>query len=667
MVWFSTLMRATFGRLILGLALIFGASAVLLMSDLSSRTSVGPGGRLPHVSILQHASQAVLDEGVRGMLQGLAEAGFIGEKTIMIRRYSAEGDAGTSNTIARQMANGDDDLLLTVSTPSLQAVANANRSPQKPHVFGLVADPASTGVGISKSDPLDHPAWLAGYGTLQPVGEAIHLARAMRPDLKRIGTVYNSSEANSEAQLAIARRVCKEMGIDLVESTVDNSSGVGEATAALCSKGVEAVFMPGDVTVLVAAEGLISAAKKAGVPVFTVTPPNAKKGALFDLGADYYQVGRHTGLLAAEILRGRDPSTVGIVNFLPESLVVNEGAIANYSAKGWSLPEAIRARAQTIIGPDGVAISKATPPPVMALPKPANLQVICLSESLPVEETLAGLKKGMAASPLKEGVDYTLRVRNAQGDIAALNGLVDAAMGEKNSIIVPLSTPALQAVAKKVKDRPVIFGMVANPMAAGAVKSYEDHPANMTGVTVIAPAGPFLDLIQKHYPQIKRIGTLYCPAEANSVDLFQMLQSEASKRGFTVESVAVATPGELADAAMSLASKPIDAILQISDNLSSGGFSAITRAARQVKKPLFSLNSTTIPLGSAVVMGRDYEVCGEATASLILKVLQGESPAGIPIQVAPRITASASLPNAKALNMEIPKALLGEMDNVMEK
>ena len=192
-------MRATFSRLILGLVLIFGASAVLLMSDLSSRVSGGKGAGLPKVSILQHASQAVLDEGARGMIQGLAEGGFVEGKSVVIRRYSAEGDAGTSNTIARQMANGDDDLLLTVSTPSLQAVANANRTSQKPHVFGLVSNPAATGVGISKDNPLEHPAWLAGYGTLQPVEEAIRLAREMNPDLKRIGTVYNSSEANSEA------------------------------------------------------------------------------------------------------------------------------------------------------------------------------------------------------------------------------------------------------------------------------------------------------------------------------------------------------------------------------------------------------------------------------------------------------------------------------------
>lgn len=659
-------MGAIFRRLILGMALILGASAVLLLSDLGSRTSRETGGRIASVSILQHASQPVLDDGARGMIQGLAEKGFVEGKSVRIRRYNAEGDAATANTIARQMANSDEDLLLTISTPSLQAVANANRSTRRKHVFGLVSDPAATGTGISRTNPLDHPAWLAGYGTLQPVEQAIRLAREMKPDLKRLGTVYNASEANSEAQLALARKACGDLGIELVETTVDNSSGVGEATGALCARGVEAIFLPGDVTVLVAVDAVISAAGKNGVPVFTVTPPNVKKGAIFDLGADYYQVGRHAGLLAGEILGGRDPASVEIRNFLPESLGINEQAIAGYASKGWSLPESIRSRAQMIIGRDGATTSKAAPTPVPVTTRPANLQVICFSESLPVEETLAGLRRGMAGWPLKEGVDYSVRVRNAQGDIAALNGLVDAAVAEKPAILIPLSTPALQAVAKKGAASPVVFGMVANPMAAGAVKSYEDHPANLTGVTVLAPAGPFLDLIAKYFPQVRRIGTLYCPAEANSVDLFHMLQTEAARRNIAVEAVAVATPGELADAAMSLASKPIDAILQISDNLSSGGFTAITRAARQAKKPLFSLNSTTIPLGAAVVMGRDYEACGEAVAALALRVLQGESPAGIPVQPAPRITTAASIPNARALNMTLPPALLGEMDKVVE-
>ena len=126
-------MTATFRRLILGLALILGASVVLLISDLGSR-SAGDNGKVLRVSILQHASQAVLDEGARGIIEGMAEGGFVRGKNLSIQRFNAEGDAGTSNTIARQMANSTDDLIITISTPSLQAVANANRSTKKHHV-----------------------------------------------------------------------------------------------------------------------------------------------------------------------------------------------------------------------------------------------------------------------------------------------------------------------------------------------------------------------------------------------------------------------------------------------------------------------------------------------------------------------------------------------------
>jgi len=63
-------------------------------------------------------------------------------------------------------------LILTASTLSLQAVAGANRAGHTKHVFGLVLDPFSAGVGISREDPLNHPKHLVGYGSMQPVAEA---------------------------------------------------------------------------------------------------------------------------------------------------------------------------------------------------------------------------------------------------------------------------------------------------------------------------------------------------------------------------------------------------------------------------------------------------------------------------------------------------------------
>lgn len=654
-------------RLALGLVLIAAASAVLLQSDLGSRhrdvanKNASPDQRVVKVALLQHTPQSILDEGCAGMIAGLAERGWTDGKNMQLRRFNAEGDNTVGQAIAREMVNAGNDLLLTVTTPSLLAVANANRNAQIPHVFGLVADPASTGLGFSRDNPLEHPAWMAGYGTMQPVKRAFELARQIKPSLKSVGVAWNTSEANAEAQMKIARKVCADMGIALSEINVESSAAVGEAAAALQARGVEAIWVCGDTTVMTAIDTLIAAARKGRIPVFTVLPPNVQRGALFDIGADYHEVGRLTGLLAGDVLNGRSPATIPVENVMPEVFTVNLQAAAE---AGWTVPPELVAKAQTVIESDGQtrASTAATPRPTPAPnPNPTGkkwkIAVVLFSESPPAEETLEGMQDEWKKSKLVAGKDYEISVRCAQGDIAALSGLFDAALTDRADIVVPLSTPSLQAAVKKVKNTPIVFSLVANPMAAGAGKSYTDHLPNLTGVAVMGPAADMLNLIATHYPQYKRLGTLFCPAEANSVALKEALEKLAAEKGFTLDCVAANSAGELPDAALSLMARPIDAVMQISDNLSSAGFTAITKAARQAKKPLISLNSTTVPLGAAVAMGRDYHHAGEVTVQMIERVIAGEDPARIPIVLPPDVVLTVSPENAAATGMTIPEAL----------
>ncbi len=665
-------MWETIRRLSLGLVLIAAASALLLVSDLASRAktdgvSARPGEKTVRVALLQHASQSILDQGREGMLAGLSERGWVTGKNLEVKRYNAEGDMPVAQAIAREMANGGHDLLLTISTPSLQAVANANRSSKIPHVFALVTDPKAAGVGVTA--PREHPPWLAGFGTMQPVAKAFETARMMNPQLRSVGIVWNAAEANSEAQVKLARKVCQDLGITLSEATVENSAGVGEAAASLTARGVEAIWVNGDVTVITAIDAVIAAANKAGIPVFTVIPPNVKRGALFDLGADYREVGRLAGVLAGEILNGKDPADVAIENVMPEIQTVNLQT-AKRLKPAWSVPQSLIDRSQVVIDEDGTEHLAVQPAAAVVPPNPSGktwrIAVIVYNENLPTEETIAGMEEAWSMSPLVKGRDYTIRTRSAQGDIAALGGIIDAALTDGADIVVPLSTPSLQAAIHKIRHIPVVFSLIANPIAAGAGKSYEDHLPNITGVSVLSPAGEMLDLLEKYYPACKRIGTLYCPAEANSVDLKNSLETMCRKRGFVLESIAANSPGDLPDAALALVSRPIDAVVQISDNLTSGGFAAITKAARQAKKPLFSLNSTTIPLGAAVAIGRDYHAAGVATVGMIERVIRGENPGEIPFLLPPVVVRGVSLPNARAVNMAVPEGLIQEAGKVIE-
>src|SRR4030095_5879422 len=134
-------MRTVIQRLSLGFVLIALSSAVLLISDLGQ--CKGSTARIPRVAIVQHASQSVLDDGVRGMLDALAAEGFIDGRNIAIQRFNAENDLPTANTIARQVTTGEYDMVITSSTLSMQTVANAKRAGRRMPVFGVSANPFS--------------------------------------------------------------------------------------------------------------------------------------------------------------------------------------------------------------------------------------------------------------------------------------------------------------------------------------------------------------------------------------------------------------------------------------------------------------------------------------------------------------------------------------------
>src|SRR5262245_37941112 len=305
-------------RLLLGFSLIFLASAILLISDWHQRKAVG--GKVPRVAIVQHSAHAALEEGVLGVLDGVTANGLVDRQNISIKRFNADGDFAVANAIAEQVVAAGFDVVVTISTPSLQTVAKANSSERVIQVFGLVADPYRAGVGIGRKSPLDHPKNLVGVPTPLPVADSFRLARKLFPGLQSVGVVWNPSEANSEISTMQAREICKELRINLREVNVDSSVAVAEAAAALTAQGVQALWLGGDNTVALALDSAISAARKARIPVFSALPTEPSRGTLFDIGTNFFDAGRMTGKIAVEILGGADPATIHIPDKITQKL-----------------------------------------------------------------------------------------------------------------------------------------------------------------------------------------------------------------------------------------------------------------------------------------------------------------------------------------------------------
>jgi len=615
-------------RLALGVILITLAIGILLFSDWNRRSESRQA--IPRIAILQHASQPVLDEGVHGMLLGLAEGGFKEGETVAIQRFNAENDTPTENAIAREVTDGRFDLILTASTLSLQAVAGANRAGQTNHVFGLVLDPFSAGVGISREDPLHHPKHLVGYGSMQPVAEAFRLAKQLLPSLTTVGVVWNPAESNSQASTRRAREAAPQFGIRLLEATVDNSSGVVEAAGSLISRGVQALWVGGDVTVLVALDGVISAAKKGGIPVFTNIPPSAQRGALFDFGANHEEIGRLTGELAANILHGADPAAIPVKNVVPEMFIVNPGAFAGLR-EPWRLPEDVRRRADAVV--EGTALKKTTR--AIRTPAAGRMYKVGIAYFGPdpgVDSGLQGLVDGLKELGFVEGKNLQLKKAHAQGEMGNIPSILQNFANQDLDLIVPMTTPLLTGTIGLVKKTPVVFTVVYDPISAGAGPTREDHVPNITGVGSFPPIPDTVQLIRDLVPGVRRVGTVYNNSEANSRKVIAVARDEFRRQGIALEEVAITNTSEVFQAAQVLTARNIQAFWITGDNTVLQAFEGVVKVANDHRLPLIINDPEFTERGALACAGLGFYQSGHAAAALAARVLLGEDPRHIPIE-----------------------------------
>jgi ABC-type uncharacterized transport system substrate-binding protein len=656
-------------RLALPLALIAAAAGLLLWSDRGARH----GGHRRQVesipiAILQHSSNQLLDDLRIGTLAGLAERGWRPGENLTLTVLNPEGDLATGNLMAQKLAGGEYRLVISLSTVMLQALANANRGARTVQVFGGVTSPVDAGVGIRSLDSLDKPPQLTGVGTAQPVEEIMREMKRLHPSLARVGAVWNPAEVNSEVCTKRARIVAAELGIELLEAPIEQTKDVREAAESLISRGAEAFWTGGDASVNNAIDVLIGVAQRARVPVFSNITGHTQHGALLDLGANYLEVGTQVGRIAGDILSGGDAAKIPVHDFMPKRILVNRRALEGLR-EPWQLDATVIAEAAEVIELDGSVTRRAPTPGAAVAAAPVRLwktRLVLYLETAPAEEAVHGLRDGLAAAGLSEGRDYTLTMSSAQGDLATLSSLLDGVASSDADLLVTLSTPTLQTALQRVRRIPIVFTFVANPLLAGAGRSNTDHLPNVTGVYTVGPYHEMAEILVKDFPSWKRVGTLFAPAEVNSVYNKDLFVTACNERGIAVETVAANSPSELADAALALAGKPIDAIVQISDNQTFGGFAAIAGAGRRARKPVVGFAGAAVEQGAAFALAVDFHQAGLDAAAKAVQVMRGTPPGDIPFTAPSRKELVVSPANAATMGLTLPPALLARADRVLK-
>jgi ABC-type uncharacterized transport system substrate-binding protein len=640
----------------LGLALIALTSGMLLFSDLGHRkTSANRQQRekLPQIAIMQISSARTMDDSITGIMEELRAQGYVDGKTAVIKRFNASGDYSTAATIAKDIVSGDYDVIITSGTPTLQTMASANREGKKIHVFGTVTDPYGSGVGITGSKPDQHPAHLVGIGTFQPVENTFEIARKMNPALKRVGTVWNPTEHNAEACVIKARAKCKALGIQLYEANAGNTTEVPEALRSLLTRDVEAIWVGGDIVTIASIPTIVETTRKLGIPVFTNTPTDVEQGALFGLGASYVEVGRITAKMACSILKGEKPTSMRVDNVVPEHLAINKETLSRF--KGWNASEDLLTRSEA-----SQNASKSASSPKPEAGRTYKVSFVYVTPHKLFDEAIKGAKEAFKENGFIEGKNLKTTIQHANGDLSILQQIVTNIASSDCDLVFVLSTPGLGAVAGRIKNKPVVFAEVTEPVGAGAGKSFTDHQANVTGSVAPAPLEGGFTWLMKLYPNIKRIGMIYTPSEPNVVTEVKIAQEFAKKYGFELVLKMANTPSEVPEAMTSVIAEGIDAFFYEGDNSIMSAEPVVIETCRRHKIPILADDDSEMGRGSLLACGVSPFGNGHFGGIIASRVLLGENPATIPFTPSTEEEISIDLSAAKELGLTFPEQLIKE-------
>ncbi len=284
------------------------------------------------IGVLQYTEHAALDSSYEGFMAALEDNGYVDGKNIKIDFKNAQGEMPTTQTIANQFVNDQVDMIFAIATPAAQAAYNATKD--IPIVFTAVTDPIESGLANSWEASGTN---VTGTSDLTPVAKQMALIKDILPDAKKIGVLYTTSEVNSEIQVELAESAAKDLGLEIVRVGITTVNDIPNAIASVVDK-VDVIYSPTDNLVSSAMPVVWDACVDKKIPVFAGEEGMVKTGGIATEGIDYYQLGYETGLMAIEVLEGKDPSTMPINTLENTTLIVNQ---ENADAINLTIPEEI--------------------------------------------------------------------------------------------------------------------------------------------------------------------------------------------------------------------------------------------------------------------------------------------------------------------------------------
>lgn len=303
--------------------------AVLMVLALTLGLMVGCGGektesensnemKTVKIGILQLMEHPSLNTIRESIIEGLTEAGYTEGNNLEVDYQNGQNDMTVMKTAAQKFVEGGCDVIIAIATPAAQAVLS--ETTDIPIVFAAVTDP----IGAGLVDSLEVPGGnVTGTSDEVSAEMIMNLAEEITPGFQKIGALYSSGEDNSASVIANLKEYAAANNLEVVESSVTNSSEVQQAAQYLADK-VDIVYSPIDNTVASAMAVATEVFNEQKIPFYVSADSMVQDGGLATYGIDYTVLGKETGAMVARILEGENPGEIPVEKMSDMSVYINQ-------------------------------------------------------------------------------------------------------------------------------------------------------------------------------------------------------------------------------------------------------------------------------------------------------------------------------------------------------
>ena len=272
-----------------------------------------------------------------------------------------------------------------------------------------------------------------------------------------------------------------------------------------------------------------------------------------------------------------------------------------------------------------------------------------------LDATREGFVDELARQGYVEGENIEIDLQNAQGEQRNLK-TISQQLAESSDVVLAIATPSAQSLANTTQTTPVIFSAVTDPVSAKLVESREHPGGNVTGTSDQSSdaISTQINLIKKVLPKAKTIGILYTQSEPNSVVQKDEAKRLLEEKGFTVVEKTILDSNNVKAAAESLMTE-VDMVFVPTDNIISSTMETVKQVSIKHKVPVFGGSTEMIAVGGLYNYGTNYEELGRQTARMLIRVLKGEKPENIAVELPEKLELHTNQEMADALGIDISK------------